>query len=267
MRWPCMVSGRCKCEGIEYNIPTLCSFGYFAARAVDAVDAKKDMYDVFLRWLEKAEEYYGVTSTRDIYQQAIDKLPDEQVVDMCMRFMKMERKLGEVDRARAILQYCSQLCDPRTHTQFWKEWHDFEVEYGNEETYRDMLRTKRTIQMQFSSVNFTAADMLTDMPSAPSDAAAEAEREASSQVPQASAGFVGKRQHEGDSMQRLEEQTAKIARKTGQTAAEEERPHEQEEATKDENEIEVEEQPVPDEVFGSALEGDKSQEKKKSVKY
>ena len=237
-----------------------------AARAVDAVDKKKDMYDVFLRWLEKAEEYYGVTSTRDIYQQAIDKLPDEQVVDMCMRFMKMERKLGEVDRARAILQYCSQLCDPRTHTQFWNEWHDFEVEYGNEETYRDMLRTKRTIQMQFSSVNFTAADMLVDMPSAPSDAAAEAEREASSFVPQASAGFVGKRQHEGDSMQRLEEQTAKIARKTGQSS-EDQQSKEQEQAVEDENEIDVEEQAVPDAVFGASLGEEDSGKQKSSVRY
>ena len=32
---------------------------------------------------------------------------------MCLRFADMERKLGEIDRARAIYAHCSQICDPR----------------------------------------------------------------------------------------------------------------------------------------------------------
>lgn len=32
---------------------------------------------------------------------------------MCLRFADMECKLGEIDRARAIYSYCSQICDPR----------------------------------------------------------------------------------------------------------------------------------------------------------
>ncbi len=32
---------------------------------------------------------------------------------MCLRFADMERKLGEIDRARAVYSYCSQMCDPR----------------------------------------------------------------------------------------------------------------------------------------------------------
>lgn len=33
-----------------------------------------------------------------------------------------------------------------------KAWHDFEVAHGNEETFREMLRTKRSVQMAFSQV-------------------------------------------------------------------------------------------------------------------
>lgn len=40
-------------------------------------------------------------------------LPDEHSRDMCLRFADMESKLGEIDRARAIYSYCSQICDPR----------------------------------------------------------------------------------------------------------------------------------------------------------
>ena len=30
-------------------------------------------------------------------------------------------------------------------------WNDFEIKYGNESTYRDMLRIKRSIQAMFST--------------------------------------------------------------------------------------------------------------------
>lgn len=32
---------------------------------------------------------------------------------MCISFAEMERMLGEIDRARGIYVYCSQICDPR----------------------------------------------------------------------------------------------------------------------------------------------------------
>lgn len=33
--------------------------------------------------------------------------------EMCLRFCEMERKLGEIDRARAIYMHGSQMADPR----------------------------------------------------------------------------------------------------------------------------------------------------------
>ncbi len=47
-------------------------------------------------------------------------LGDKQAKDMCLRFAALERKLGEIDRARAILVHASQFCDPRTEPEFWK---------------------------------------------------------------------------------------------------------------------------------------------------
>ena len=32
---------------------------------------------------------------------------------MCTRFADLERKLGEIDRARAVYSHASQICDPR----------------------------------------------------------------------------------------------------------------------------------------------------------
>lgn len=78
-------------------------------------------------------------------------LPDRQTAEMCLRFAALERKLGEIDRARAIYAHASQFCDPRTNPGFWSEWNTFEIETGSEDTFREMLRIKRSVQAQFNT--------------------------------------------------------------------------------------------------------------------
>lgn len=84
------------------------------------------MYTIYIA---KATANYGLPATRPIYQRAIEVLPDRQTAEMCLRFAAMERKLGEIDRARAIYAHASQFCDPRTYPEFWKEWNSFESTY------------------------------------------------------------------------------------------------------------------------------------------
>lgn len=43
------------------------------------------------------------------YSQAIETLPDNDARIMCMEFAALERKLGEIDRARAIYAHASQV--------------------------------------------------------------------------------------------------------------------------------------------------------------
>jgi len=175
---------------------------------------------------------------------------------MCVRFADLERKLGEIDRARAIYMHASQMADPRTTPTFWKVWHDFEVRHGNEDTFREMLRIKRSVQAQFNTqVNFMSAQMLA--------AAASKTAGATTDEPVV------------DDMQRLEQQaqavaaskdvTAKLKEKVlfvrGETShAESEdtepltNPEEididEDEDDEDENEVQVEQQTVPSKVFG-----------------
>ena len=120
-------------------------------------------------------------------------LSDEHAREMCLRFADMECKLGEIDRARAIYSFCSQICDPRVGTvlslgrdrqrgwevvakltsshscypplqttgAFWQTWKDFEVRHGNEDTIREMLRIRRSVQATYNTqVNFMASQML-----------------------------------------------------------------------------------------------------------
>ncbi|XP_074881377.1 pre-mRNA-splicing factor SYF1 [Buteo buteo] len=118
-------------------------------------------HDMFNIYIKRAAELYGVTHTRPIYQKAIEVLGDDAARELCLRFADMECKLGEVDRARAIYTYCSQICDPRITGTFWQTWKDFEIRHGNEDTIREMLRIKRSVQATYNTqVNFMASQML-----------------------------------------------------------------------------------------------------------
>ena len=120
-------------------------------RATRSVDPS-DLYDLFVVYISKAASFFGIIATRDIYTKALEILPDKPARDMAIQFADMEVKLGEVDRARAVLAYTSQLCDPRSDAAFWKNWHEFEVKYGNEDTYKEMLRYIFFISILFISL-------------------------------------------------------------------------------------------------------------------
>lgn len=129
-------------------------------RATTAVKPE-EMFDMFNIYIKKAAEIYGIPRTRQIYQKAIEVLPEETSREMCVRFSDMETKLGEIDRARAIYAYCSQMCDPRITADFWQAWKEFEIRHGNEDTMREMLRIKRSVQATFNTqVNMMAAQMM-----------------------------------------------------------------------------------------------------------
>lgn len=119
------------------------------------------MFDMFNIYIKKAAEIYGLPRTRQIYEKAIECLPEDKSREMCTRFSEMETKLGEIDRARAIYAHCSQMSDPRITSDFWQTWKDFEIRHGNEDTMREMLRIKRSVQATYNTqVNMMAAQMM-----------------------------------------------------------------------------------------------------------
>jgi len=80
-------------------------------------------------------------------------LEADQILDIGLKFAVIERKLGEIDRSRAVIIYLSQFCDPTKHENiesFWKIWEEFEINHGNEDTYKEMLRTKRSVAARYS---------------------------------------------------------------------------------------------------------------------
>lgn len=133
---------------------------------------------MFNIYIKKAINLYGVPKTRQIYEKAIEELDVDGSRQMCLRFAELETKLGEIDRARAIYAHCSQMCDPRVSidrsmsdrvylldnqrisiecgilqvtNDFWETWTNFEACHGNEDSLREMLRIKRSVQALYNT--------------------------------------------------------------------------------------------------------------------
>ncbi|KAF2303418.1 hypothetical protein GH714_018142 [Hevea brasiliensis] len=119
-------------------------------------DSVKPLYLQYAKLEEDYAEIFGVPKTREIYEQAIESgLPDKDVKTMCLKYAELEKSLGEIDRARGIYVFASQFADPRSDEDFWNEWHEFEVQHGNEDTFREMLRIKRSVSASYSQLAFS----------------------------------------------------------------------------------------------------------------
>lgn len=63
---------------------------------------KEDKFEVFNLYIAKSAEFFGVSKTRQLFERAFEVLTGADLIEIGLRFAKMERKLGEVDRARGI---------------------------------------------------------------------------------------------------------------------------------------------------------------------
>jgi pre-mRNA-splicing factor SYF1 len=69
----------------------------------------------------KVANFMGVTRTRPIYEKALENFKGKTFILFGLRYAKLEKKLGEIDRARQIFNYLAPMVDPEIdHHMFWK---------------------------------------------------------------------------------------------------------------------------------------------------
>ncbi|KAJ2485168.1 pre-mRNA-splicing factor syf1 [Coemansia sp. RSA 2050] len=115
-------------------------------RATQGV-AKVGRLEMYRYYVAKTAELLGLPATRPVYERGIEELGDADVVELVMEYARTECRLAEIDRARALYQYAAQLGSE----VLWPVWHEFEVQHGNEDTFKEMLRTKRSAMTRFGS--------------------------------------------------------------------------------------------------------------------
>jgi len=94
---------------------------------------------------------------RSIYKRAIEALRGEEATEMCLKLAEREQSIGDIDSAWTIYVYASQIWDPRSSTRLWTKWEAFEIQYGGEDSLKQMLSIKRKVLEQYNDVNFIAS--------------------------------------------------------------------------------------------------------------
>lgn len=119
-------------------------------RMVAAVE-KEEKLECYNFYIAKISDYLGITKSRPIFTNAIETFTGKDLVNIGLRFAHLERRFGEIDRARAIYAHISQFADPRDDdTRLWKTWNDFEVQHGNTDTIKDYIRSKKAVISRFN---------------------------------------------------------------------------------------------------------------------
>lgn len=78
-------------------------------------------------------------------------LKNEDLLEIGIKFSELEKKLGEIDRVRAIYVHISQFCDPNYDKfGFWKLWENFELRHGNIDTFKEFKKIWRSVLGKFA---------------------------------------------------------------------------------------------------------------------
>lgn len=105
---------------------------------------------LFSMLAESTAKQEGLLACRPVYEEAIKSVDPVASVDFSLKYAQLEEELGEVARARVLYLHAAPLCDPRTFVPFWDAWKEFEVRCGDEATFREMLRVKRSVLATFT---------------------------------------------------------------------------------------------------------------------
>ncbi|CAD8151307.1 unnamed protein product [Paramecium octaurelia] len=111
----------------------------------------QDKMEAYNIYIAKVALYLGITKTRPVFESAIENLQEAELIQMGLRLAQLERKFGEIDRARAVYIHISQFSDPRFDDfGLWKTWENFELHHGNEDTYKEFRRISKSVVAKFS---------------------------------------------------------------------------------------------------------------------
>lgn len=65
----------------------------------------------------------GITKARPVFEDALQNLPEKQILIMGRKYAELETNMGEIERARGIYGHISQFTDPRSdNTGLWRVW-------------------------------------------------------------------------------------------------------------------------------------------------
>ncbi|OII73969.1 HAT domain-containing protein [Cryptosporidium ubiquitum] len=132
------------------------AFDIFNKAMDELEDHDQHKLNLYSRWIKLTLKCRDISYTREIFDKAIDDIKaSDLIIRLALRYVNFELNMGEVNRVRSIFIFAGDLI-PNIYlvnehieifNRFWNTWNQFEVEYGNEDTIKDMLRAKKNVAL------------------------------------------------------------------------------------------------------------------------
>ena len=114
-------------------------------------DEKPEIHSVIIA---KSAKYFGIGKVRLAFDDAMNNLDKSFVLEIGLKYISIEIKLKEINRARGIFKYLGKLFNPDNKEykeEFWEMWDNFEKIYGDSTTYQEMKNELKLSQLRNNS--------------------------------------------------------------------------------------------------------------------
>jgi pre-mRNA-splicing factor SYF1 len=111
-------------------------------------DEKPEIHSVIIA---KSAKYFGIGKVRLAFDDAMNNLDKSFVLEIGLKYISIEIKLKEINRARGIFKYFGKLFNPDNKEykeEFWEMWDNFEKLYGDTVTYQEMKNELKLSQLR-----------------------------------------------------------------------------------------------------------------------
>ena len=114
-------------------------------------EEKPEIHSVIIA---KCAKYFGIGKVRLAFDDAMNNLEKSYVLEIGLKYISIEIKLKEINRARGIFKYLGKLFNPYNKEykeEFWEMWDNFEKIYGDSTTYQEMKNELKLSQLRNNS--------------------------------------------------------------------------------------------------------------------
>ena len=111
-------------------------------------EEKPEVHSVIIA---KSAKYFGIGKIRLAFDDAMNNLEKSYVLEIGLKYIAIEIKLKEINRARGIFKYLGKLFNPDNKEykeEFWEMWDHFEKLYGDANTYQEMKNLLKISQLR-----------------------------------------------------------------------------------------------------------------------
>ena len=111
-------------------------------------EEKPEIHSVIIA---KSAKYFGIQKVRLAFDDAMNNLEKSYVLEIGLKYISLEIKFKEINRARGIFKYLGKLFNPDNKEykeEFWEIWDNFEKMYGDTTSYQEMKNELKLSQLR-----------------------------------------------------------------------------------------------------------------------